>query len=309
MLLPAFLSLVLAAAPQPSSDLARAQALLQSGQWSEARTLFEAVLQRNPSDPDAQQGEVKASEKLALEARSRHAMDEALAALLRARKFAPDQPRLLLDLGILEDQMRLFNDADDTLARLYRLQPGDPQTLYAVARVKLDLQQLEPAEKAMRAYLELRPEDATAHYGLGRILQMAQRSEDARQEFARSIELQPRQTESYFQLGQIALDSGQYSEALASFAKTLTGDPHHGGALAGSGIAYFRQKQYQQALDFLQRAVAAAPDYQPAHYYLGLTLAHLGRKDESASELATAAKMADAQNASESQRLRLESGP
>lgn len=297
------------AAPVGQQDhaerLAHAQSLLAAGNFEEARAEFEAVLQAAPANADARSGEVKASVKLALAARSHGDMNTALADLLRARKFVTDDPSLLLDTGVLEDEMHLYKDAEGTLTKLLAIQPDAPQALYAMARVKMDLQQLAPAETYMRAYLKQAPNDATAHYGLGRILQMGQRPQEARAEFERSIELQPKQTESYFQLGQIELDLGHYDQAVTLFEKTLAGNPKHGGALTGAGIAEFRQKHYKKAESYLRLAIDAAPDYQPAHYYYGLTLARLGRKEDSQRELQKAAKMADEQNEKEAQRLHL----
>ena len=73
--------------------------------------------------------------------------------------------------------------------------------------------------------------------------------------------------------------------------KTLARDPHHGGALTDMGQICFRRKQYEDAERWLERAVAAAPDYAQAHYYHGLVLAKLGRKEESARELGQATQL------------------
>jgi tetratricopeptide (TPR) repeat protein len=303
----ALMVLSLASPLQAQSNAAAADALLQSGKLSEARGAFEAVLNSDPSNSGAQHGEVAASERLALDARSAGRADDALQDLLRAQKFAPNDPRLLYDLGILEDEMQLFRDADRTLASLEQLHPSDPdpQVLYAIARVKIDLGQLSAAEEKMLAYLKMRPEDASAHYGLGRVYQLGFQFDKARAEFRRSIELQPVQTEAYYQLGDIALGQGAFDEAIAEFAKTLARDPKHGGALTGTGQAYFKQKQYQQAEEYLDQAIAAAPEYQAGHYYLGLTLARLGRKEESQRELDLATKLADGQSKRERGRLQL----
>jgi Flp pilus assembly protein TadD len=107
--------------------------LLQSGKPAEARVAFESILNTNPTDADALHGEVAASERLALDARQSGKMDDALKDLLRAQTFAPKDPRLLYDLGILEDEMRLYHDADQTLTALEQLQPTNPQAMYAVA--------------------------------------------------------------------------------------------------------------------------------------------------------------------------------
>jgi tetratricopeptide (TPR) repeat protein len=285
------------------------QALLGAGKAGEARAIFEALLTANPSDTEAQAGEVQASESIALQARAASQMDDALRALLRARGFAPGNGRLLYDLGILEDQMRLFHDADESLAQAEKTMPPDPKLLYAIARVKMDLGQLTPDEDKMLAYLAARPDDASAHFGLGRIYQIGLKFDKAKGEFARSIELKPVQTEAYYELGDIALKQGDLGQALEQFNKTLARNPQHGGALEGAGEAEFKLKKYDEAKAFLLRAVTAAPDYPPCHYYLGLTLARLGQKEESQKELETASKMSEQQNSTGPMRIQQQATP
>lgn len=306
------LGLILATGFVQGQTVADANALLQSGKAAEARDAFESILSSEPANSQAQDGEVAASERLALEQAGSGNMVEALQSLLRAEKHVPQNARLEYDLGILEDQMHLYPEAQKSLASAEQLHFDDPKLLYAEARVYFDQDQLSPAEQKMSAYLRLRPGDATAHYGLGRIYQLGVQFDKARAEFQESIRLHPEQTEAWYQLGDIALKQSRYDEALADFSKTLARNPKHGGALAGSGEACFRQKHYDQALDFLNRAIGAAPDYQPGHYYLGLTLARLGRKEESERELATAARLADEDNKKASTRYQLNvqgSGP
>lgn len=297
----AILAALLAVGQAPHS----ATELLEAGKATEARDAFESTLAANPEDQSAQHGEVAASEQIALQQRAQGHMVDALHTLLRAKKYAPHSGRLACDLGILEDEMHLYPEAAQSLARAEQFHYDSPSLLYAQARVLFDQQQLGPAAQKMRAYLQLRPNDATAHYGLGRIDQLGLQFDKARQEFQESVRLQPAQTEAWYQLGDIALKQNRYDEALSDFNKTLERDPHHGGALAGAGEACFHQKRYDQALDYLNRAVAAAPDYEAGHYYLGLTLARLGRKEESQSELATAAKLADAENKRSSTRYQI----
>lgn len=295
----AIVAVVLAVSPllraqQPTVQTAND--LLQSGKATQARDVFETILSADPSSEAAQTGEVTASEQIALGQRAQGAMTDALQTLMRAQPYAPRSARLAYDLGILEDEMHLYTEAAKSLDQAADLHYDNPALLYAQARVSMDQQQLGPAEEKMLAYLKLRPNDATAYFGLGRIYQIGLQFDKARQAFEESVKLEPQQTEAWFQLGDIALKQNREDEALADFTRTLVRDPRHGGALAGAGQACFQQKQYSQALDYLNRAVAAAPDYSPAHYYLGLTLARLGRKDESQRELAAAARLSAAEN-------------
>jgi tetratricopeptide (TPR) repeat protein len=292
-------------AQQPTAWLANGTKLLQAGKISEAREVFEAELRIDAGNLQAQEGEVAASERLALEAHGAGRMDDALSILLKCKQFAPENPRLLYDLGVLEDEMQLYRDADETLAHLERVSPGTPGVLYAVARIKLDLGQLAPAEEKMQQYLKIKPEDASAHFGLGRVYRQGLQFDKARTEFERSIQLQPQQSEGYYQLGDTELQLGKFPEALANFTKTLERNPTHGGALTGIGIVFYKQKEYDKALDALQKAIAAAPEYQPGHYYLGLALARSGRKEESDHELAIATRLAEHDSQKASSRLRL----
>ncbi len=283
--------------------LQQASASLTAQHYDEAMERFESVLATYPRNQVARAGEVEAASKAALFLRSNGEMDEALSHLLRAAKIVTDDATLLFDLGVLENQMQLNNDADEALHESILLRPDDPMTMYAVARVKMDLQRLPEAEAAMRAYLRLRPNDPGAHYGLGRILQIGLRNNEALDEFNKSIALKPEQTESYFELGEIALQNDTPDTAEHYYLKCLARDPNHGGALTGMGILEFRKKQYGAAADYLKQAVRVTPQFQTAHYYYGLTLSKLGRKEEAESELAVATKMATAENARKQQQL------
>ena len=114
----------------------------------------------------------------------------------------------------------------------------------------------------------------------------------ARAEFERSIQLQPVQTEAYYQIGQIELDLHHDEKAEPLFRKVLARDPTHGGALTGMGIIAFRAKDFATSERQLAAAQKTAPDYGPAHYYRGLALAKLGRKQEADAELLRATELA-----------------
>jgi tetratricopeptide (TPR) repeat protein len=282
--------------------------LLDEHRQSEALPYLTSALKSDGGNSELRQMLVSAAEGTAIQQRAHGDRDGALATLLSAKAEAPRSFPLLLDLSILEDELRLLRDANRDIHEARSIRPEDLKALYAEARVKMDLQDMPSAEQDMRAYLKARPEDATAHYGLGRILQITQRSDDAKAEFERSIDLAPNQAESYYQIGQMALDNGKFVAAEQECRKALEHDPKHGGALTVLGIAAFRQKQYGEAVQSLQAAIAAAPEYQPAHYYYGLALAKTGQKEASERELKVAAQMADEENRREAQRLQLSPG-
>ncbi len=277
---------VLACAPA-----ALAQGAPNAPGLAEARTRLAA----QPDDVPAQHAFVDAAVREALAARSAGDPDRALATLLHGRETLPHDPTLLLDFGLQADSMRLFRDADTALTEALALRPSDPATVYALGRVRLDEGKLPEAETLLRQYLALRPADATAIYGLGKLLHLELKDDEAAAELKRSLALQPAQTESHYQLGDIALGLHRDTEAQAEFAQVLARDPNHPGALAGTGVLALRRKDYAEAAKLLRQSLAAAPNYPETHRNLALALAKLGRKEESEQELATAARLGEAQ--------------
>lgn len=282
---------------------------VETNPQSERLDAFESVLKAQPHDATACKGEVDTAVSEALSARQAGRSEQALAFLLRAKYWVPNDPDLLLDTGIQEEAMKLYKDADATLAEAQRLRPNDLKTLYAIARVKMDLIQTQASEAAWQAYLKQRPDDASAHFGYGLLLQMLQRTDEARAQFEKSIELAPQQVESYYRLGEIAREAGDATQAKAYYQQALAHGPSHAGALTGLAILAYKAKQYDEAEGDLEKAIQYAPDFQMAHYYHGLTLAKLGRKDESEKELAIAVQMADEQNARKDQAKQLAAQP
>jgi tetratricopeptide (TPR) repeat protein len=71
----------------------------------------------------------------------------------------------------------------------------------------------------------------------------------------------------------------------------LNRDPKHAGALAGLGRVQLEQKNYSEAANLLQRAIASNDQLREAHYFLGLTYARMGRKQESEQQLQIATRL------------------
>jgi tetratricopeptide (TPR) repeat protein len=260
------------------------QLRITQGLFEDALKSFETVLMVKPNSAAARDGEVKAAEAAALADRKIGIDGSALLSLIRARKFVPDSPQLLLDFGIQAERMKIYKDADAALTKAHQLAPDDPKILYALAHVQFDEQRMPEAEANLRAYLRARPDDATAHYGLGRLLHVLLRNDEAAVELTKSTELQPRQSESYYELGEIAREANQFDEARRRYELVLGVAPHHGGALTGLGILAFQTKDYSGAGKYLRDAVTYAPDYVTAHHYYSLVLARLGRDADAKRE-------------------------
>jgi tetratricopeptide (TPR) repeat protein len=218
-------------------------------------------------------------------------LEKALALLIEARKLDPTEPDVEYDLGMVALRMSLFPDAMEAFEQTLKVRKNDAPAIYGLGRTTMAVAKFDDARQAFARYIELRPQDASGHYALGVTLQALQRAPEARTEYERSIELQPQQTESYFQLGLMNLDAGSLTPAAEQFERVLKRDPRHTGALTGMGRVKFQEKKYVEAAALLKSAVAADSGLREAHYYLGLTDARLGRKEDSEKELQIASQI------------------
>jgi len=233
-------------------------------------------------------------------ATSTGALEKALALLISARKLASENADVQFEFGMTSLRMSLFTDAVDGFQKTLALRANDPLALYGLGRAFMGLSKFEDARQRFALYTDLRPDDASGHYALGMSLATLQRSVEGQAEFEKSIALAPVQTESYFRLGLLDLDAKDLDSAARNLHHVLDRDPKHAGALAALGRVELEKKNYAQAAEFLNHAVASDDSLREAHYYLGLTLARMGRKQESEEQLQIAARL----DREESQRQR-----
>lgn len=263
--------------------------------WPEAMTCFEAALHRDGGNQPARQGEEAASLSFALHEHNAGNEEAALAVLQRAITFLPDDAKLQLSLAVQAQRMHRLKTALAAVNTALAVTPQDARALYVAAGIHFDRGESSVAAEQYRRYLQQQPNDASAHFGLGRALRALQQTPEAKRELERSIALQPVQTEAYYQLGELDLNSGEDDAARRNYLKVLDRMPAHAGALTGLGMLDFRSQQYESARSYLDRAILAAPDYQPAHYYRGLTLRKLGDMARAEEDLRVAVELANKQ--------------
>lgn len=277
-------------------DFASAQAglgliYLQMGKDELAVPALEKALQLDPGRKNVQAALLGIWRRQAHVAAQSGDLEKALALLIGARKIDPTDFDVQFEFAMVALRMSLFPDAIDGFETALKLRPDDPQSLYGLGRSKIALAKFDDARQIFERYVLVRPDDASGHYALGFTLQAIQRSAEARGEYEQSIALQTQQTESYYQLGLMDLDAGNRRTASQQFDRVLKRAPQHAGALTGLGQIRYQEKNYDEAASFLTRAVSANPKLREAHYYLGLTDARLGRKEDSEKELAIASQI------------------
>lgn len=212
-------------------------------------------------------------------------VNQAMALLNEARRYAPDNADVQSGFGVLALSLSLSQDAVDAFQKTLQLRGNDPLALYNLGHAFMELSKFDDARQQFAEYVKIRPDDPSGHCALGMTLAALERSEDARAEFERSIALAPTQTESYYRLGLLELQSRELEAASTHLHKVLDREPTNAPALTALGEVAFEQKQYTEAVGLLQQAIVTDDTMREAHYYLGLTFARIGRKQESEEQL------------------------
>lgn len=283
-------------AVQKQPDFAAAHAHLgllyfQKGRVDDAVPQLREALRIDSSRTDALDAMVHILRNQSKTAAAAGDSGKSLALLREARNYAPDDPDVQFELGAMALQLSLWQDAIAAFEQALKLRQDDPVARYSLGRAFLGEWKFEEARQQFARYVEARPDDASGHCALGMTLAALESTEEARKQFERSIMLAPEQTESYFRLGLIELNEKDLNDAAANFRQVVARDPKHTGALSGLGRVAFEQKRYSDAIDVLQRAIAGDGSLREAHYYLGLTFARVGRKDEADSQLEIATRI------------------
>jgi tetratricopeptide (TPR) repeat protein len=281
---------------QKKPDFAPAHAHLgllygQMGHPEDAVPQLREAVRLDPARSDASGALVRLFQDQARAASATGASEKALAFLMDARQYSPDDPDVNSELGTIALQLSLWQEAIEAFERTLKMREDDPLTLYNLGRAFTGLSQFAEARQPFARYVVVRPDDASGHCALGMTLAALEDVAEARKEFERSIALAPAQTESYFRLGLIDLDAKDLDEAATNLHQVLAREPKHAGALSALGRVAFEQKRYPEAIDLLQQAIASDESLREAHYYLGLTFARVGRKEEAEAQLQIATRL------------------
>ena len=246
-----------------------------------------SVLLRKLGQPEAAEARLREIDLSALYASAdRHAELESVAAQMV--RIWPHYALGWRSLGIVLALQQRFGEAVPALERALKGAPDDPQTHNTLGVALQALARPAEAEAALRHAIELNPAFHEAHGNLGYLLTGLGRPEDAEANYRRAIELHPGYPEAHNGLGVLLRERGLASEAEKSCreATSLKPDYHH--AHFNLGIALEALGRLPEAEASFRRAIELEPDAYRAHTNLGNVLQAQRRLSEAEAAYRTA---------------------
>ena len=230
------------------SQIALATQLLHAGHEAEAEAICREDMARNASSPevqfewgrwllgrakysDAQSALARAAElapanpilhaTLAQAASALGDKTGAIGHLQRALAIAPNQGKVLNNLGLELLAVERRDEAIDMLRRAVQQRPGHAPTQLNLATALQRDGQIESAVKCIEQVLGQEPENWQAHFHLGRLLARSGHVDDAIASLRAAIGHAPRQAEIHTELGDCLMLRQQWDEARRCFERAV----------------------------------------------------------------------------------------
>ena len=250
------------------------------GDYAEAARQAESILEEDPTN-------LLAMEHLAISSNKQGLRREAIDLYRRISSLAPERPLPHLHLGNLlwlegnlgeaEKEFKAALQTDSRFARVYErlgylyLTQGKPQQAY----------------ESFQGAIRIDDASTDARLGLARYHRGMKEFDDARAEYALAVETDPQNGKALAEYAHLVAQLGELSDAeelLRSGPEDL--DIHY------TLSAILREtERMADALAELDKAIALAHDFAPAHHDRGVILSRLGRADEAIPSFETALRL------------------
>jgi predicted TPR repeat methyltransferase len=242
--------------------LDRAVAAHQAGQFNEARTRYEKLLDCDPENPDALYllGGIYYQNK-----NPRSAAE----LITRAIQSAPDRDYFYTHLGLALNAMGNTDDAMDAFHSALAIDPQNPETYNMMGKVLRGKGETDEAIDAFQRAIDLDPEYIDAYHNLGGVFLKQNQAEKAISLFKQLLEIKPDLVETRNRLGKALLFLGRIPEAIGAFKKCIETDPENTQAYQNLGAAFELAGKQNEAADAFRKAILFSRDSAEACHRYG----------------------------------------
>ena len=292
-------------------EMHRAVGLAQHGDEKQALVLTSAIVDEHP-----EYGPGLKLQGMLLEDLGRS--QEAAVPYEKALKLSPNDPELLMKVGIFHLVTGDKEQAVEMFVRLLKIKPADEDALYYLAQAYYLQGKNELALKTIRRDVTLAPRNGSVLQKYGELLCSSGNNEealrwllkaqqidptlermdldlgvasykgmhieDAAKYSAKAVELQPENLDAVALLAAAQLKLSDWKNAQANFAKILAVKADDTSALLGLGRSEMELKEYQASMDALHHLLELDPTQILAHFYLSRDYMGLGKTVEAQHE-------------------------
>ena len=244
-----------------------------AGQWQQAETLYQRILDSHPEQPQA-------LHLLGLLAFHKGKKESAVELISKAVAIMPGNAEAQFHLGVALQSLDRLDAAAEHYRSALDIEPDNAQAHNNLGSVYEDLKRFDKAVASYHTAISVKPDYAGAHMNLGSIYRKHGQPTVAVAHYRKGLERQPEYAELHFNLGLALTDLARLDEAIACYGKALLIKPDYVIAHEYLGSALREQAQFSDAIECYRAALALDPGRVDVHVNLGITLHALELFDE-----------------------------
>jgi tetratricopeptide (TPR) repeat protein len=267
----------------PSALQSLARLSLAQGDTTGAQTYAQELVQKFPSDVNDR---LILSGVYMREAQYRLAEDQ----LMTAKRLAPNQAAVHLDIGQLYAVQKKWAEADKELDAAAQLDPANASILAPYADFLVARQQTPKAIARVQQFVNANPNNTQGHLMMGALQFQAKDNDAARAEFERANQINPKDVQPYLKLGQLYQTQKQTDAAIAQYQKALELQPRFASLCAMIGNQYLEKDDLKTARQYYQKALDIDPNFTVANANMAWVDAQEGKDLDVALGMAQKAK-------------------
>jgi len=257
-----------ALAQQIAAKLQQGLALHKTGQFEQAKTIYEEILKLNPKHFDA----LQLSGTIAAQTQQ---WDRALELLTVTLNINNTNSSVYNNIGNVLKELKRLEEALSSYDRAIELKPDYAGAFNNRGNVLRELKRLGQALTSYDRAIELKPDYAEAFNNRGNVLRELKRLEEALTSYDRAIEFGHYYAEVFYNRGIVLQEFKRLEEALTSYDRAIELKRDYAKAFNNRGNVLRDLKRLEEALTSYDRAIELKLDYAEAYNNRGNVLREL----------------------------------
>src|SRR5258708_38041123 len=178
---------------------------------------------------------------------------------LKLIQMYPTQPLILLSVGVVDQILGQYKDAEAIYRQVIEKDPNIGQAFHNLAVLLGEQGRVKEAEATYRQAIEKSPTLTPAYYNLGMLLESQGRTKDAEDVYRQAFQKDPNSYQAYFSLGALLGKQGQLEEAEDVFRLLIGKYPNLSLAYWGLGKALDEKGHSKEAENAYRQAIQKNP--------------------------------------------------
>ena len=244
----------------------------QTGKIAKAREIYNKILTKNPTEPDALHllGILESQEKN---------FGLALKLIKQAKKIDPNNASIHNNLGNIFKNLGEINKAKEEYEEALRIDPNSASAHNNLANILAKQNKMLEAITHYREAIRIRPEYTDAHYNLGLLLAKQGKNEETLLHLEAIILWDPENVSALENAGAILGEQGNFDKAINYLEKALEKEPEHIETLKNLGAIFLIKKNLDRALQCYLKVLLIAPELD-IHYNIAVIYMDQGRYND-----------------------------